>query len=173
MSTAWSSEVFGRRVALACALLLLGVAARAESWTNRAGHVVNATAFSIRDGQVLMRDANGKRFHIRLASLVPADQQRALRLLKPAELPVEIKTPLAHAHQDIERSAQFMHGGKITAEQYAAQCRKIKARFQTLATQALKNRSQSTVGTGLVAALSTELDKAQQTAALTPPSRSP
>jgi hypothetical protein len=173
MSMSGLKKVFPKaRVFLGCALLL-AISVRAETWTNRAGHVIQATALSINENQLLMQDAKGKRFHIRLTSLAPADQQRAARLLKPADLPVEIKAPLAQAQQDIERAAQFMHGGKISAEQYNAQCRKIKERFHTLATEALKIRSQSADHTSLVRSLGVELDKAQETARTTPPTRSP
>ena len=112
--------------------VLLSFSAEAESWTNRAGHVIRAQLVRIENDQVVLQYTNGRSLRLPLSSLKPADQQRAREQFEEERLPSELKACLDQAQNDIQRAAQFLQGGKITRDEYAARCKKIKERFEYL-----------------------------------------
>jgi len=117
---------------------LAGLPVRAETWTNRAGHVINAQLVEVKGDQVILRHTNGRTWRLPLSSLNPADQRRARRQTETEQVPSELQACLKQAQDDIERSARFLEGGRITREEYVRRCRKIRERFEYLARQGLK-----------------------------------
>ncbi|HOX59959.1 MAG TPA: hypothetical protein P5205_21945 [Candidatus Paceibacterota bacterium] len=125
------------------AALAAGFAARGETWTNLAGKVIAAKLVGVQSEQVLLQRPNGHILRLPLSSLKPEDRIRAREQSGTERLPAELKTPLEQAKTDIQRAAQFLQGGKITREEYAARCEKVKQRFEHLARQALKDRGEA------------------------------
>ena len=132
----------GRWFVMVCFGLALGFSARADTWTNRAGHTLSATLVAIEGEQIVLRQADGRTRRLPLSSLTPADQERAKAQTRSEPLPSELRTCLAQAREDIHRAAQFLHGGKISREEYAERCRQIARRFESLALQSLRERGQ-------------------------------
>ncbi len=153
--------------------LAAGVAARADTWTNLAGQVLTARLAAIEGEHVLLQATNGRLWRVPLASLRPADRQRARELTGTEPVPTDLKIPLDQAQEDITRAAQFLQGGKITREEYAARCEKIKQRFEYLGLQALKDRGEGS-DTAILGRLKRRLDQAEQAApTAVPPPRPP
>jgi hypothetical protein len=119
--------------------LALGATARADTWTNVAGHVLTAKLLAVEDGQALLQETNGHIRRVPLTSLKPADQKRAGAQTGTEPLPASLKVPFEQAQEDINRAAQFLEGGRITREQYAARCQAIKRRFEHFSQQAVQN----------------------------------
>ncbi len=132
---------FAIALATIAVALLIPELACADSWTNRAGHVLTARLIAIQGDHVILQSTNTKAqsWRLPLASLKPADQQRAREQTGTVRLPSELQACLNQAEQDIHRAAQFLHGGRITPEQYAARCRKIQESFEGSGRQALMN----------------------------------
>ena len=159
--------------AAACLILLLGLSANAEIWTNRAGHVITAQLVAVEGGQVILQHTNGRTWRLPLSSLKPADQQRAREQTEMEQLPSELRACLTQAQEDIQRAALFLEGAKITRDEYAARCEKIKQRFEYLGLQALKARGEES-NTGILGRLKRRLDQAEQAFPATlPPPRKP
>jgi hypothetical protein len=150
--------------------LAAGFAARAETWTNVAGQVVTARLVGIQGEHVLLQRANGRTLRVPLSSLKPADRVRAREQTGTEQLPAELKIPLDQARADIQRAAQFLEGGKITREEYAARCQKIQQRFEYFVRQALKDRGEKS-DEALLERLKRRLDQAQADAAASLPQR--
>jgi hypothetical protein len=152
--------------------LAFGVAARADTWTNVAGHVVTAKLLAIEGGRMLLQDTNGRIRRVPLSSLKPADRERAWAQTGIEPLPADLKIPLEQAQEDINRAAQFLQGGRITHEQYAARCQTIKQRFEHFSQQALKNRGEPS-DTAILERLKHRLDQLEQSAETktTPPGK--
>ncbi len=93
------------------------------------------------------------------SSLKPADRIRAREQTGTEQLPAGLKVPFDQAQADIQRAAQFLAGGRITPEEYAARCRKIKERFDSLGRQALQERGERAV-TAVLDRLKQRLDEA-------------
>jgi hypothetical protein len=131
-----------RWISAVCLGLLSSLSASADTWTNRAGHVLTARLVAIQGEHLILQHANGRTWRLPLSSLKPADQQRAREQTGTEPLPSELRALLNQAEEDIQRAAQFLQGGKITREEYEARCQQIRQRFEHLARQALKDRGQ-------------------------------
>jgi hypothetical protein len=118
------------------------LSADADTWTNRAGHVIAARLVGIEGEQVVLQHTNGRTWRLPLSSLHPADQQRAREQTGTEPIPSELSACLTQAQEDIHRAAQFLHRGKITPEEYAARCEAVRQRFEHLGRQALKDRGE-------------------------------
>ena len=138
--------------------LVSGFTARGETWTNLAGHVVTARLAGIAGEHILLQNTNGRIWRVPLSSLRPADRQRAWDQTGTEPLPGDLKIPLEQAQEDINRAAQFLQGGKINREEYAARCQKLKERFEHLSRQALKERGESS-DTAILGRLNRRLDQ--------------
>jgi hypothetical protein len=122
--------------------LLTSLPASADSWTNRAGRALTARLLAIEGEQVVLQNTNGRTWRLALASLNSADQQRARAQVGSEPLPSELKACLNQAKEDIQRAAQFLQGGKITREEYATRCQRIKQRFEQLVLAVFKDRGE-------------------------------
>lgn len=144
-SAAWGlthrGAVFGG-LAVCLGLLLLPLSVAAETWTNQAGQVVIARLVALAGEQAILQSTNGRMWRLPLSSLKPADQQRAREQTGTERLPSELRTCLIQAQEDFQRAAQFLQGGKITREQYAARCEQVLERFDRFALQILKERGE-------------------------------
>jgi hypothetical protein len=147
MSQTLSSETpGGGRCWAAVAAVWLGLQAAAtadaETWTNRAGHVINARLVGIEGGQVILQSVgtNGRTWRLPLTSLKPADQQRARAQSGTEPVPSDLKACLNQAEEDIRRAAQFLQGGRVSREEYEARCKKICTRFEEFGRAILKER---------------------------------
>ncbi len=149
----------GPWLSLLCLGLLAAPLANADTWTNQAGHVVNARLVAIKGEHVVLEQASGRTIRLRLSSLKPADQQRAREQTGTEALPSELQACLHQAQEDIRRAAQFLQGGKITREEYVDRCEKIKLRFEHLGFLVLKERGEE-ANTALLARLMQRLDQA-------------
>jgi hypothetical protein len=123
---------------LAVCLELLGFRARADTWTNQAGHVLTARLIALEGEKVVLQQANGRTLRLPLASLTPADQERARAQTGTESVPPELRPLLRQAEDDIRRAALFLEGGKINRDEYGARCEQVKQRFEFLGTEALK-----------------------------------
>jgi hypothetical protein len=123
---------------LAACLSLMSIRAQADTWTNQAGHVLTGWLVAIDGEKVVLQQANGRTLRLPLASLAPADQERARALTGNETVPPALRPFLSQAVDDIRRAAMFLEGGKINREEYDARCGQIKQRFELLATEALK-----------------------------------
>lgn len=85
-------------------------------------------------------------------------------------LPSELTACFSQALEDIRRTAQFLHGGRITSEQYAVRCQAIIKRFECLGTEALKEQKVPNTQV-LLEQLKQRLKDEQQRATTHPPSR--
>jgi hypothetical protein len=144
--------------------LAAGFAARAETWTNVAGQVVTARLVDIQGDHVLLQRTNGRTWRVPLSSLKPADRIRARAQTGTEQLPAELRIPLEQAQADIQRAAQFLEGGKITREEYAARGQTIKQRFEYFVRQALKDRGEKS-DEALLERLKRRLDQAEANSA--------
>jgi hypothetical protein len=136
---------FAARWSLVLLLAVVPVlSANADTWTNRAGHVLHARLVAIEGEQIVLQRAttNGRTWRLPLASLKPADQQRARAQAGVAPIPSELRACLSQAEEDIQRAAKFLQGGRITREQYAARWGSIRQRFDYFGWQVLKDRSE-------------------------------
>lgn len=138
----WAPGSLG--LAAVCLGWLIVNTAGADTWTNRAGHVLTARLVAMEGGQVLLQSTNagGRTWRLPLTSLMPADQQRARALTGPQPIPSELSACLSQAEEDTLRAARFLRGGRITREQYATRCEQIQQRFDHLGRQVLKNRGE-------------------------------
>ena len=153
-----------------CLGLLIGSSVYADSWTNRAGHVLSADLVSIDGEHVILRGTNGRIRRLPLSSLKPSEQQRAIRQSGTEPLPSELTACFSQAQEDIRRAAQFLHGGRITPENYAVRCQAIIKRFECLACKALEEQKAPNDRV-LLKLLKKKLTGEQQHAAANPPSR--
>jgi hypothetical protein len=159
------------RFAAVCLGLLLALPAHADTWTNAAGHVITAKLVAIEGGQVLLQNTNGRTWRLPLTSLKPADRQRAREQAGTEPLPNDLKIPFEQAQEDIHRAAQFLHGGKITREEYATRCETLRQRFEHLGQQALKERGEP-ADTVILDRLKQRLDQSTRSAGtIVPPPR--
>jgi hypothetical protein len=104
---------------------------------------------AIEGEQIVLRHADGRTRRLPLSSLTPADQERATAQTRSEPLPSELRTCLAQAREDIHRAAQFLHGGKISREEYAERCRQIARRFESLGRQSLREQGRQSNHTSL------------------------
>ncbi len=143
--------------------LAAGKAAGADTWTNVAGHVVSARLLAVENEQALLQTTNGRLQRVLLASLKPADRERARAQTGFEPLPAGLKALFEQAQQDIQRAAQFLHGGKITRDQFKAHCQTVRQRFEHFALQGLKEDG-APADPSIVEKLARRLDQAGKSA---------
>jgi len=146
------------------------LSATADTWTNRAGHVITARLVAIEGEQIVLQHTNGRTWRLPLSSLHPADQQRAREQTGTEPIPSELSACLTQAQEDIHRAAQFLHGGRITPEEYAARCEMVLQRFEHLGRQTLKDGGEKP-DDKLLERLKQRLAKEQHSAEKSPPTR--
>ena len=95
-------------------------AARAELWTNAAGHAIEAKWIG-GDGQtVILERPSGARISLPLLSLSPGAQQAATRRLEEATPAHLKKTPAGPTGPVADRARALYEAGQISAEELQA-----------------------------------------------------
>ena len=145
-------------VALSC--LRASTGGQAELWTNVAGQAISAKLLSVHGEYALLQRTNGLVFRVPFASLTSECRLRAKKSGSIDKLPAELRIPFEQAQADIDRAAQFLHGNKITREDYALRCLRIRQRFENLGQEALKERGEES-RTALLRRLDHRLQQAQ------------
>lgn len=114
----------------------------AETWTNQAGHVLIARLIAVEGEQIVLQNTNGRTWRLPLASLSPADQQRARSMKGSEPVPSDLSACLAQAEEDVRHAAQFLKGGKINQEAYKTRCGQIRQRFDSQCRAFFKERGE-------------------------------
>ena len=119
---------------LAIALALFGPAigpAAAGSWTNAAGHAIAADLIEVKGQVAVFRLADDARLELPLASLAPADRQRALREKGSLVVPDGVRPEYDLCVRTLQRLAQLRDAARLNPEQYAAQRETALAQFRS------------------------------------------
>lgn len=104
------------RTCIACAALALFCreALRAESWTNSAGHAIEAKLVSSRDSTAVFELPDGKTMTVPLASLSVADQARVRAASRTPAVPAALQVEYAQCERVLQRLAVLQNAGRIT-----------------------------------------------------------
>jgi len=150
----------GTWVIVVLVVLLGELPAQSETWTNQVGHVLTARLVAIEGGQVVLQPPTGRTRRVPLASLRPADQERARAQTATERVPSELRACLNQAEEDIGRAGRFLAAGRISPDEYTDRCRQITRRFESLGAEVLQH--QGLPGNpALLARLRQRLDQAE------------
>jgi len=101
-----------------CLLFLVGgclpISSFAESWTNAAGHAVNATLVDGNRRTVVLRVASGRERRMAIKSLCPADQVRARARLGLPDPPTAAARSRAQSAALPTRAGKLYEAGTFT-----------------------------------------------------------
>jgi hypothetical protein len=114
---------------IACALALSAGLARADSWTNKAGHVLSAKPVSLKGSLVVFEE--GERIvTCPLAVFLPAEQRRLKDALGIVEIPDGLKDAHALRQRTLTRLRLLHDEQKLSDEEYTAQGAKTHKVYQ-------------------------------------------
>ena len=108
--------------------LVANAFAQVESWTNQAGHVVNAELVEYASGSVTLKTAQGSTLRIPLSALCEHDQRRIRIQCNESIAPEFVQTAYRDARALIIRYDQHAGGWKDAEERRAA-CNLARAIF--------------------------------------------
>ena len=101
--------------------------ARAEQWTNAAGHAIEAKWVDGDSQTVILERPNGARIHLPLLSLSPAARQRAEQLRADATPAESNRNPAGSGDPVAARARALYDAGKISADELQATLNSIPA----------------------------------------------
>jgi len=102
-----------------------------ETWTNAAGHPIDAELKDVIGQTVLLRTPNGKDLRLPLKSLSKADRRHALAATGKTPIPTAVQQAYQHTSAALRRARQFRDGGKITAAEFANRRKRLLELFET------------------------------------------
>lgn len=101
--------------------LLVPVGARADLWTNAAGHAIEATLVSLSRNVAVFSRPDGTRFDMPLASLAPASQKIVLESFGSFEVPERQRSAYGLCVRTMKRLENLHTAGQLSEEKYLEQ----------------------------------------------------
>jgi len=92
---------------LAALCMVAAVTVRSESWTNAAGHAIEAKLISLEDDVVCLQLPGGSSIRMPLASLSKSDQARACRAMGQEEIPASVLADFNQCRRTLLRLKQL------------------------------------------------------------------
>ena len=107
--------------ALGAALLLASAgAARADVWTNAAGHAIEAALISADGNAATFKRGDGTRFTMALASLSPASRRQVQEEIGRVLVPERLQTDFNLCVHTLKRLDVLRQEGEISGDSYTA-----------------------------------------------------
>lgn len=121
-----------RACAAACVLLVFmwPFSGRADSWTNAAGHSVEAKFIRCNGGSAIFERPDGTRFEMPLASLAPAARQRIAADSNTVEAPEPVRAEYRLCVMTLKRLRGLREAGGLDNDEYLKRSGEALARLE-------------------------------------------
>ncbi len=109
------------RAVLMIGLLALALtrAARGDTWTNAAGHVIEAELIRLDGNVALFKLADGSRMELPLTSLSAGSRAKAEAEWSRFKVPAEVRGDYDHCVRTLRRLRELREAGRLEANDYA------------------------------------------------------
>ena len=91
---------------------------RSETWTNAAGHALEATPVELDGKRVVLLLPSGEQLRMPLHSFLPSEQQRIKTFLGVLEIPGPLRSEFKLAESQLEAARSLLNDQAITPEEF-------------------------------------------------------
>jgi hypothetical protein len=110
-------------------LLLSGVMARADVWTNTAGHAIEAELVSLNGKTAVFKLPDGREMTLPISGLQTAEQERARRQTNRVEVPERLRVEFDQCVRTLKRLRTLQDTGRLAPGEQDEQARIALARL--------------------------------------------